>query len=160
MSLPTSFSIGPDAHVYFIWRPTGLQVPASAIGHLMEFSAEQQVETQKIVPITDGGRSVNQNIYTGWDGTINFTRVNGSLTAIFATEEQNYYAGQRSHWDIMVDVSNKDGTIDEYLFSLVSFNRGQFGAFQTRNPVEQSLGFVARTMYALSGTASAIPAAA
>ena len=161
MALPTSFSIGPDASLTFIWRPTGLALPASAIGHLMEFAAEQQVETLKIVPITDGGRSVNQNIYTGWSGTVNFTRVNGSLMSLFVTQEQNYYNGQRAHWDMQVEVNNvADGTIDSYLFVLCSFNRGQFGTFQTRNPVEQSLAFEARTVLELSTTNSLIPAVA
>ncbi len=160
MALPNNFNVGPDASVTFVWHPTGLAVPAENIGHLMELSAEQQVDTQKIVPITKGGRSINENIYTGWSGSINFTRVNGSLTAIFVTQEQNYYNGQRAHWDILVNVTNRDGTIDEYLFSVVSFNRGQFGAFQTRNAIEQSLSFEAQQLQLLGGTASQIPAVA
>ena len=157
MALPSSFSIGPDASVVFIWRPTQLQVPAQNIGHLMELSAEQQVDTIKIVPITYGGRSINTNVYTGWSGTVNFTRVNGSLSAIFATQEQNYYNGQRANWDIMVGVNNVDGTVDEYLFELCSFNRGEFGRFQTRDAVAQSLAFECRQMLLLSGTVSPIP---
>ena len=158
MSVPSTFNVGPDASLIFIWRPTGVQVPASNIGHLMEFSAEQQVDTQKIIPITRGGRSVNANLYTGWSGTINFTRVNGNLTAIFAIQEENYYQGQRANWDMIIGVNNAgDGTVDEYLFRLCSFNRGQFGAFQTRNPVEQSMGFEASTVQLLSATNYPIP---
>jgi hypothetical protein len=161
VSVPSTFNVGPDASLIFIWRPTGTQVAAGDIGHLMEFSAEQQVETQKIVPITRGGRSVNANVYTGWSGNINFTRVNGNLTAILAVQEANYYAGQRANWDMIVGVNNAgDGTIDEYLFRLVSFSRGQFGAFQTRNPVEQSVSFEASTVQLLSASSSLIPAVA
>ncbi len=161
MSVPSTFNIGPDASLVFIWRPTGIQVAAGDVGHLMEFSAEQQVETQKIVPITRGGRSVNTNVYTGWSGTINFARVNGNLTAIFAIQEANYYRGQRANWDMILGVNNAgDGTVDEYLFELCSFSRGQFGAFQTRNPVEQSLSFEASTCELLSATSYPIPSVA
>ena len=158
MSLPSGFNLGPDASLIFIWRPTGQQLAAENIGKLMEFSAEQQVETQKIVPITGGGKSINANLYTGWSGNINFTRVNGNLTAIFATQEANYYAGQRANWDMIVGVNNAtDGTVDEYLFQLCSFNRGQFGMFQTRNPVEQSMSFEASTVILLSASNYPIP---
>lgn len=153
MSLPSAFNVGPDASVVFIWRPDGTQVAASDIGHLMEFSAEQQVNTLKEVPISRGGQSINANLYTGWSGSINFLRVQGDLTAIFAIQEANYYKGQRANWDIIVGVNNAAvGTIDEYLFQLCSFGRPQFGAFHTRSGVEQSLSFEASTCRLLSAS--------
>ncbi|MGH3630656.1 MAG: hypothetical protein ACRDRL_24850 [Sciscionella sp.] len=155
---PKTFNLGPDASVIFIWTPTGAQVAAGDIGLLMEFSAEQQVDTQKVVPITNGGQSANANLYTGWSGNLNFTRVNGSLTALFCIQEANYYQGQRANWDMIVGVSNAyDGTVDEYLFQLCSFKAGQFGNFQTRSPVEQSMGFEASTCQLLSASSYPIP---
>jgi hypothetical protein len=111
----------------------------------------------KIEPITDGGRSINENVYTGWNGTMNFTRVNGSLTALFSALEQNYYAGIRVHWDIAITVQNIDGTLDEYLHHMCSIGRPGFGAFRSRQPVEQALAWEARTMIVTAGPAPLIP---
>jgi hypothetical protein len=158
------FNIATDAHLTLIYKDpiTGAStsIPADALGHLMEINAEQSVETVVIEPITDGGRSVNENLYTGWTGAMGWTRANGALTALLSALEQNYYSGLRAHFDLGVTVNNIDGTQDQYLFVQCSLNRPQFGQFRMRAAVEQTLGFTARTMIVTSGPSALIPQAA
>ena len=145
------FNIGPDASATLIYRPTGQPLPADALGLLMEITAEQKAEAIIAEPITDGGKPVLENYFMGWSGSLNFTRVIGALTGIFATMSTYFYAGGRPSWDIQIGVKNIDGSLDEYLFTQCVFTRPQFGRFRARAAVEQSLTFDARDMIVVAG---------
>lgn len=158
--ISNGFNIGPDASVSLIYRPTGQVLPSDALGILMEITAEQKAEAIIVEPITDGGKPALENYFLGWSGSLNFTRVIGALTGIFATMSTYFYAGGRPKWDVQVSVSNIDGSLDEYLFTQCVFTRPQFGRFRARAAVEQSLTFDARDMIVVAGPAALISLAA
>lgn len=158
--IKNGFSIGPDASVMIQYEQTGLVIPAQALGHLIEISAEQMTEPIKLEPITDGGRPVIENIFVGWSGEMTFARVNGLLTGLFSAVEQNFFNGIRTHFNIQVEVNNLDGTVDSYLFEAGVLTRPGFGRFRMREAVEQRIGFEMRTMIVTAGPGSLIPLAA
>ncbi len=145
------FNLGPNASVILTYLPTGQTLPADALGLLMEVTAEQKAEAIIAEPITDGGKPVLENYFVGWTGSLNFTRVFGGLTGIFATMSAYFFAGGSPKWNIQVGVSNIDGSLDEYLFTQCVFTRPQFGRFRARAAVEQSLTFDARDMIVVAG---------
>jgi len=153
-----SFNIGQDVSVVWQHLESGVVIPASAFGHLMEFDASQEDTVLKIIPITDGGRPKLNTVYHGWRGHMMFTRFNGNLTGVLGTLEANFYkARQLSHWNFQATVLNRDGTTDQYLWVNGVVTAGTQGNWRSDKEVDMRVEFQAESMQVTGGVGVLIP---
>lgn len=147
------YNVGTDASVT-IADQFGDVFPADLLGHLMEFDSEADDTELKIVPITNGGVPIFQTIPGGYSGNMQFTRVNGAFQAMVAELYGLYHSqGLITQLSISVSVLNRDGSVDEYLFSNCQIKKPRFGNFRHEKEVDMRLGFSASLM-TISGGAS------
>jgi hypothetical protein len=150
----SGFNVGTDVSVT-ISDIYGDVFPADLLGHLMEFDSEAEDTELKIIPITNGGRPIYQTIPGGHSGNMMFTRVNGNFQAM-VNELYNAYhdVGLITQLSITANVLNRDGTVDEYLWSNAQLKKPRFGNFHATKEVDMRLGFSASVL-TITGGASA-----
>lgn len=154
------YNIGTDISVT-ISDQYGDVFNASALGHLRSIEATFDMESQKIQPITRGGRPLYQSIPSGITGNMHFTRFNGALTSIFTELYAAFYsAGLLPKWTVTCQVPNRDGTTDDYIFTGTVFGRPQFGNFSDIREVDQTFEFNAETIESTSSLQGIVPALA
>lgn len=137
----SGFNIGTDLSVV-ISDQFGDIFPAELLGHVMEFDSESEDTELKIVPITNGGVPVYQTIWSGVRGRIMFTRTNGALTNMVIALMSAYHdAGLIPSFSITGTVMNRDGSIDEYMWTGVQWVRPRFGNFRATKEVDEQLEF-------------------
>lgn len=140
------FNIGTDCSVV-ISDSFGDLFPAEALGHLIEFEAETMDHELEVVPITLGGAPIFQTIWAGARGRMSFARYNGVLTQFILSLMAAYHElGIIPQFSITENVLNRDGTVDEYLFTGVQFNKPRFGNFRAQKEVDQTIEFRASRM--------------
>jgi hypothetical protein len=153
-----SFNIGQDVSLSLQHLESGVVIPITAFGHLMEFDATQEDRDLIIIPITDGGKPKLNVVYQGWSGHMIFTRVNGIFTGLFAALEANFYnARQLSHFAIQATVLNRDGSTDQYLWSNTILHRATGGNWRADKEVDQRVEFRADSMVVTGGAGAIIP---
>lgn len=137
----TGYNIGTDISVA-VSDDQGDAFPINALGHMMDFDSEADDTEIKIVPITNGGKPLFQTVWAGGHGRITFTRVNGNLQAMILELMAAYHNfGLIPQFAIAVAILNRDGSVDEYLYTGVQFNKPKFGNFKAMKEVDQSLDF-------------------
>lgn len=123
---------------------SGQLIPLEDLGHVMKITAKGKSKKRSFTPISRGGKTITRNIPQGWDGEVQFVRMNGNLTDMFATIEQNFYdSGEDFVFDLACAVINPDGSTNQYLFGECSLNDPDFGDWEGNKEVEQGFGFMA-----------------
>lgn len=149
----SGYNVGSDASVT-IGDQFGDVFPADLLGHLMEFDMESEDTELKIIPITNGGVPIYQTIPGGYMGNMQFARVNGNFQAMVSELWNGYHQqGLITQLSITVNVLNRDGSVDEYLFSNAQIKKPRFGNFRHEKEVDMRLGWSASLM-TISGGAS------
>lgn len=147
------FNVGTDTRLA-IQDQFGDVFTDSMLAHLMEFDSESEDTDLKITPITTGGVPIYQTIWNGVRGSLMFTRVNGSFQAMFLDIMNGYFnSGLISQFTMSQTVRNRDGSIDEYIYTGVQFSRPRFGRFQSVKEVDMRMDFRAGQVQAV-GTLS------
>lgn len=150
----TGFNVGTDTRLA-IQDQYGDVFTDSMLGHLMSFDSESEDTDLKITPITTGGVPIYQTIWNGMTGSLTFTRCNGAFQSMFMTLMSSYFnSGLISQFSMSQSVQNRDGSIDEYLFSGVQFSKPKFGSFKSVKEVDMRMNFKASQCQAI-GTLSA-----
>ena len=137
----SSYSIGTDLGVS-VSDNYGDQFPISALGLLMDFDTKAHSSMIKVTPITNGGRPIFQTVWNGGDGRMTFTRQNGNLQAMVLDLMTAYHTrGIIPVFGLAASILNRDGTIDEYLYSGVQWETPDFGNFAALKEVNNGISF-------------------
>lgn len=135
------FNIGTDISVV-IQDSSGDIIYATDLGQLMDFDAEAEDIELKIVPISNGGVPIIQDIPAGWRGSLMFTRVNGAFNQFrIDTENAFFDSGLIQQFTIQCSVLNRDLSVDEYQFIGVQFVKPRFGNFRADKEVDMRMDF-------------------
>jgi len=152
------YNIGTDISLTMS-NDFGDQFTAVSLGHLMRVEATMDFEQLKVTPITGGGLPLYEAVPNGASGTMEFTRYNGGMTAVFANLMNAFYnQGILPHWNIEVNVMNRDMTVDAYNFQGAVFSRPQFGNFDGIRETTQTLEFAFNRIAMPANVTSLIPA--
>jgi hypothetical protein len=128
---------------------------AEDLGHLTEFDSAAEDSPLKVVPIDNGGIPIFQTIWSGVSGNMMFVRAGPSVNQLIIDLMQGYhYAGIIPQFAIAVNVRNRDGTVDEYLYSGVQFSKPSFGNYKGVKEVDMKIGFVASMLQTTGSQAS------
>lgn len=124
------------------------------LGHIIEFDSAAEDSPLKVVPIDNGGIPVFQTIWSGVSGNMTFVRSGPAFNRLIIDLMAGYhFTGIIPQFSITVNVMNRDGSIDEYLYSGVQFSKPSFGNYRGVKEVDMKVGFVAAM---LQTTGSAI----
>lgn len=137
----TGYNVGTDIAVA-VSDDQGDAFPIDALGHMLDFESEADETEIKIVPVTNGGKPLFQTVWNGGHGKITFARVTGNLQAMILELMAAYHGrGLIPQFAIATAVQNRDGSVDEYLYTGVQWKTPAFGNFKALKEVDQSLGF-------------------
>jgi hypothetical protein len=137
----TSYNVGTDASLA-VTDDQGDAFPINALGHMLDFDSEADDTELKIVPITNGGKPLFQTVWAGGHGRITFARYNGNLQAMILQLMSAYHnIGLIPQFSLALAVLNRDGSVDEYLYTGVQWNKPKFGNFRALKEVDQMLDF-------------------
>ena len=146
------YNIGTDASVV-VQDNFGDAFPLDALGHVMDIDTDATDTAIKIVPISNGGIPVHQVVWEGGTGYFSFTRVNGNLNQMILDLMQAYHQnGIIPQFTLSISVMNRDGTVDEYLYTGVQFTKPRFGNFKAMKEVDQRLDFLWSDCIATGGS--------
>lgn len=152
-----SFNIGTDLS-FVLSDSYGDTFTAADLGLLTTLNANFDLHLLKITPITNGGIPLYQAIPNGISGDMEFVRQNGNITSIFTVLYQAFYnEGLLPHFTLTINVLNKSGQTDEYIFPDLVFHTPDFGQFSGIEEVRQKLGFSCPTIESTTNLASIIP---
>lgn len=136
------YNIGTDASVV-VQDNYGDQFPLDSLGHVMDIDTEADDTPIKITPISNGGKPVFQVVWNGGHGRFTFTRVNGNLQQMILDLMRAYHdSGVIPQFTLSINVLNRDGTVDEYLYTGVQFTKPKLGNYKAMKEVDQALDFV------------------
>lgn len=135
------FNIGTDASVT-VTDSYGDSFPIDELGLMMNFESDYDDAEIKVVPITGGGIPIFQTTWAGGHGMIGFTRRNGNLEQMVLELVAAYHRlGLIPQFTLMTNVLNRDGSIDETIYTGVQWNKPKFGRYAALKEVDQGLGF-------------------
>ncbi len=145
------YNVGTDIAVV-ISDDFGDVFPADFLGHLMEFNSQADDTMLKVTPISNGGIPIFQTLWAGHSGKMSFTRVSGALASMTVAMMNAYHsAGIIPQWNISGSVLNRNGTVDEYLWSGVQWTKPREGDFRHEKEVTQELDFSASLLTITGG---------
>jgi hypothetical protein len=148
------YNVGTDVSLAF-QDDRGDSFTGDQLGYLMEFDSDSQDVDSSITPITGGGVPIHQTLWNGITGNMSFTRVGPAFQQMFMDLMNAYFtAGVITQFTISVNVRNRNGNIDEYLYTGVQFTRPRFGNFRSTKEVDLRVGFKASKMQ-VNGSATA-----
>src|SRR6185312_1608192 len=112
------------------------------LGYLMSFESEATDQMNKITPISQGGVPILQTIWNGGTGSLMYTRFGPSFQQLFLDLASAYHdSGTIPQFQVSLNVKNRDGSIDEYLYAGVQFTRPRFGTFRGIREVDMRVDF-------------------
>jgi hypothetical protein len=116
--------------------------PLDAFGLMTEFESESLDKELEVIPINQGGVPVFQTIWAGVRGRMGFVRSNTNLTSLVIDLMQTYHKfGVIPIFTMAASVLNRDGSIDEYIYTGVQLSRPRFGNFRSEKEVDQAIEF-------------------
>lgn len=134
------FNIGKEVSLDLIHPSVGVV----NFGLLTSFNSRPLRNRLSSMPITNGGKSVFRNVFTGWEGSFEIDRSDSIVDALFQLLEDNFYAGNpETYFMITETIKNPDGSIDEYRFKNVVLEPEDAGTWKSEDKVAQKFGFVA-----------------
>lgn len=145
------FNVGSDVS-FAIMDQYGDVFSQDMLGLMTHFDIRSVDVKMKVTPISQGGVPVNQCIPNGIRGSMTFVRTGPSFHQLYLDLSQGYFtAGIISQMYIMVNVRNRDGSVDEYQLDGVQLCDWDFGDFRGTKEVDLRLSLEASQMYG-SGT--------
>lgn len=145
------FNVGSDVS-FAIMDQYGDVFSEDMLGLMTQFDIRSVDVKMKVTPISRGGVPVNQVIPNGLRGTMTFVRTGPSFSQLYMDLSQGYYtAGIISQMYIMMNIRNRDGSVDEYQLDGVQISDWDFGDFRGTKEVDCKLSIEASEMYG-SGT--------
>lgn len=145
------FNVGSDVS-FAIMDQYGDVFSEDMLGLMTQFDIRSVDVKMKVTPISNGGIPVNQVIPNGLRGTMTFVRTGPSFSQLYLDLSQGYFtAGIISQMYIMMNIRNRDGSVDEYQLDGVQLSDWDFGDFRGTKEVDCKMAIEASQMYG-SGT--------
>lgn len=147
----SGFNVGSDVS-FAILDQYGDVFTEDMLGLMTQFDLRSVDIKMKVTPISQGGVPVLQNIPNGLRGTMTFVRVGPAFQQMYVDLEQGFFnSGIISQMSIMMNVRNRNGTVDEYQITGVQLSDWDFGDFRGTKEVDCRMSIEASQMYG-SGT--------
>lgn len=135
------FNVGTDAS-FAITDSYGDILVDDSLGYLMDFESQSQDMSLKVIPITKGGIPVYQTLWSGVQGSLAYTRFGPTFQQMFMDLMQAYhFGGLIPQFGMTLNVMNRNGSVDEYLYTGVQFSRPRFGNFRATKEVDMRVDF-------------------
>ena len=146
------YNVGTDSQIT-ISDQFGDIFPADLLGHVLDFESESEDTELKITPISNGGVPIYQTIPGGYRGKVMLARVNGNMQAMVAELWNAYHnRGIITQLSMAQYVLNRDGTIDEYLWSNMQLAKPRFGNYRHEKEVDMSFDWRASVLSVVGGS--------
>lgn len=161
----TGMTVGQDLRLV-LFTPVGLGGVAAgggftsdALGRLVGMSASPVIQEVSAVPVDNGGNRIVRNIYTGWNGDLDFVRYNGNASLLMASIMSIFNnLGNESYFNIEAVVYNViSQTTDTYTILNCVLSQVNIGHFGETARVEQRLHFEGQNMLINGQVPSALP---
>jgi len=108
------FNVGSDVS-FAIMDQYGDVFSEDMLGLMTQFDIRSVDVKMKVTPISNGGIPVNQTIPNGLRGTMTFVRTGPAFSQLYMDLSQGYFtAGIISQMYVMMNIRNRDGSVDEY----------------------------------------------
>lgn len=141
------FNIGSDVS-FAIMDQYGDVFSEDMLGLMTQFDIRSVDVKMKVTPISNGGVPVLQTIPNGLRGTMTFVRTGPAFSQLYMDLSQGYYtAGVISQMYVMMNIRNRDGSVDEYQIDGVQLSDWDFGDFRGTKEVDCKLSIEAAQMY-------------
>lgn len=141
------FNVGSDVS-FAIMDQYGDVFSEDMLGLMTQFDIRSVDVKMKVTPISNGGVPVNQVIPNGLRGTMTFVRTGPAFSQLYMDLSQGYFtAGVITQMYIMMNVRNRNGTVDEYQLDGVQLSDWDFGDFRGTKEVDCKMSIEASQMY-------------
>lgn len=141
MATIQGFNVGTDVS-FVVTDNFGDVFMDASLGYLEDFSTQAKARPLQVMPITLGGKPVNQTIWQGGSGRLTYTRFGPSFQQMFMDLQNAYYGtGLIPQFTMNVGVRNRDGSIDSYVYDGMQFSDPHFGDFRSTKEVSLQVGF-------------------
>jgi hypothetical protein len=141
------YNVGSDVS-FAILDQYGDVFSEDMLGLMTQFDLRSVDVKMKVTPISNGGVPVHQTIPNGLRGTMTFVRVGPAFSQLYMDLSQGYYtAGIISQLYVMMNVRNRNGTVDEYQIDGVQLSDWDFGDFRGTKEVDCKMSLEAAQMY-------------
>lgn len=148
------FNVGSDVS-FAIMDQWGDVFSESMIGLMTQFDIRSIENKMKVTPISNSGIPVLQNTPNGLRGTMTFVRTGPAFSQLYVDISQGFFnAGIISQLFIMMNVRNRDGSVDEYQLVGVQLSDWDFGDFRGTKEVDCKMSIEAAQMYGSGSLAS------
>lgn len=145
------FNVGSDVS-FAIMDQYGDVFSEDMLGLMTQFDLRSVDVKMKVTPISNGGVPVLQTIPNGLRGTMTFVRTGAAFSMLYMDLSQGYFtAGVITQLQIMMNIRNRNGTVDEYQVTGAQLSDWDFGDFRGTKEVDCKLSIEAAQMYG-SGT--------
>ncbi len=127
--------------------PGGLTFSSDLLGQLMDFSAREMNTEIDVVPINGQGRGIYDNIPHGMQGNIVWTRSNAAIDSMNAMLMNGFFKSiKRVLFNIYTFVLDRNGVPQMFTFTNASLSDFEFGKYEGKKEVVQSVKFRADNM--------------
>ena len=141
------FNVGSDCS-FAIMDQFGDVFSEDMLGLMTQFDIRSVDVKMKVTPISNGGIPVHQTIPNGLRGTMTFVRVGPAFSQLYMALSSGYYsAGVITQMYVMMNIRNRNGTVDEYQLDGVQFSDWDFGDFRGTKEVDCKVSLEASEMY-------------
>jgi hypothetical protein len=141
------FNIGSDVS-FAIMDQYGDVFSEDMLGLMTQFDIRSVDVKMKVTPISNNGVPINQVIPNGLRGTMTFVRIGPAFSQLYMDLSQGYFtAGIITQMYIMMNVRNRDGSVDEYQLDGVQLSDWDFGDFRGTKEVDCKMSIEASQMY-------------
>jgi hypothetical protein len=148
------FNVGSDVS-FAIMDQYGDVFSEDMLGLMTQFDIRSTDIKMHVTPISQGGVPVNQCIPNGVRGTMSFVRVGPAFSQLYVDLSQGYYtSGLITQMQIMMNIRNRNGSVDEYQITGVQLCDWDFGDFRGTKEVDCKLSIEGSQMYASDTLAS------
>lgn len=133
-------NVGKDASVTLI-DSLGNTYTQDALGILTNVSIKMKTKHIETDSITQGGMSWNMSIPKGFTVALKFKRYGSGLGTLLSNYWNNWYAGTILNYTVVVQVKNRDGSVNTYTISNCVPMDGDYGDFNPDSDVTQDIHF-------------------
>lgn len=142
-AIDADYNVGQNIAISIVRNKTGETFVADDLGLVMKFKAQGKDEEKEINPLSTNGEPIFRVIPKGWHGSIQFARMNGSLTALCNGITNSFYGafGKSEKFTMRVRITNPNNSTDGYTFSGMVLLNFDFGEFEANKEVLQGFEF-------------------
>lgn len=109
-------------------------------GHLESFNGRALTKKIEVAPISRGGKHLYRTLYAGAEVKIRWARAFAALQYFWTALQNNYFNNHTfTSFVIAGSVINRDGTIDEHLFTGCEVDDPDFGDFEGAKQVNNEM---------------------